>query len=442
MAFDSIVLQERLQTLLAGTRPKRWIVALSGGMDSSVLLHALIGAGTGIPILAVHVEHGLHADSKQWSDRARSFAAGLGAEFITLPVTVDRDLSSGLEAAAREARYAALGSLVGAGDWVLSGHHENDQAETLLLNLMRGSGPAGIAGIGARNAFGKGILARPMLGVAGEDIEDYARRHALEWIDDPANEDPGFDRNFVRHEVMRLLASRWPAVANRLRRSAELAGEAAELLQALADIDIAACGGPGRLSIPAMSRLSAARQRNLLRRAVQRSGLPPMPATRLYQAVDELLLARRDAQPLISWPGGEMRRYADTVYLMPPLGADPADPQERLCPGGAALELGAGLGKLRLVESGGGGLDPGIAGPGLQVRFREGGEAIRIAADGSRRKLKKLLQERQVLPWMRDRLPLMFADGELVAVGDLWVSADHMAAEGFKVEWGDKPAII
>ncbi len=442
MAFDSNVLQERLQTLLAGARPKRWIVALSGGMDSSVLLHALVKAGTGIPILAVHIDHGLHPDSKQWREHAGSFAAGLGIEFIALSVTVDRDSSTGLEAAAREARYAALGSLVGADDWVLSGHHENDQAETLLLNLMRGSGPAGIAGIGARIAFGNGVLARPLLGVAGEDIEAYARRHALAWIDDPSNEDPGFDRNFVRHEVMRLLKSRWPAVANRLRQSAELAGEAGELLQALADIDIAACGASRRLSCEAMRRLSPARQRNLLRRAVQRAGLPPMPATRLYRALDELLPARRDAQPLIAWSGGEMRRYADTVYLMPPLGGDPADPQARLRPGGASLELGAGLGRLRLVACRSGGLDPVIVGPGLRVRFREGGEAIRIAADRPRRKLKKLLQEHHVLPWMRDRLPLMFVDGELVAVGDLWVSADHVAAEGFKVEWRDQPAII
>jgi tRNA(Ile)-lysidine synthase len=441
MAFDSDVLLNRLQVLAEGATVRRWLVALSGGMDSSVLLHALAGAATGTPIVAVHVDHGLHPDSGQWSEHARRFASVLGVDFIALKVAVDRGLDAGLEAAAREARYRALAGLVREGDWVLSAHHENDQGETLLLNLMRGSGPAGLAGIGACNEFSRGTLARPMLGIPGEDIETYARQHALEWVEDPSNEDPGFDRNFVRHEVMPVLQSRWPAVGNRLRQSAELAGETAELLEELADIDIATCGGPERLSIEAMKPMSPGRQRNLLRRAIRRMGLPPPPATRLYQAIAELVPARADAQPLVSWQGGELRRYDDVLFVLPPLADPPARPSALLCPDAGPVELGAGLGRLQLVASGSSGLDPAIAGQGLEIRFRAGGESIRIAGEGASRKLKKLLQEARVLPWMRDRIPLLFHGDELVAVAGLWVSAAYLRDDGLIVEWLEKPVI-
>ena len=441
MAFHANDLLERLHVLTVDRRPRRWVVAYSGGVDSTVLLHALAVSPRSAPILAVHIDHGLQAASASWAAHCARVAAGLGVDFECHKVLVTDD-GSGLEAAARQARYAVFAGLSRAGDCLLSGHHEDDQAETLLLNLMRGSGLAGLAGIGASQPFGRGTLLRPLLGVAGADIEEYAVRHELCWIDDPSNLDTRFDRNFLREQVLPKLASRWPAVAGSLRRSAELVSEANELLNDLADIDLAACGVPARLSIAALEALTPARQRNVLRRAVRLRGLPPVPATRLEQTQQTLMPARADARPLVTWPGAEIRRYQDHLYIQSALEPVAAAALAWLYPCTEPLQLGPGLGALSLVASAGPGLDPHVAEQGLTVRFRVGGEQIRIAGQGVTRKLKKLLQEAAIVPWMRDRLPLLFAGDRLVAVGDLWVSADHCVPAGLAVAWLDKPVLI
>ena len=440
-AFHSDELQQRLQALTAGFAVSRWLVAFSGGIDSTVLLHALATGPTQRPRLAIHVDHALHPDSALWAAHCEATSLRLDVPYACRRVSVTGTAEYGPEAAARKARYAAFLSFMQSGDCLLSGHHEDDQAETLLLNLVRGSGPAGLAGIGARQSFGRGLLLRPLLGVASRDIEAYARRHELDWIDDPSNADTRFDRNFVRQEVLPKLASRWPAVANRLRRSAELVSEANELLNELADMDLACCGSPARLSLSTMAGLTQPRQRNLLRRAVRLCGLPPPPATRMYQAVHELIPAREDAQPLVSWPGAELRRYRDYLYVLPQRVAVGDAPGALLRPCGTVLRLGPGQGTLAIVDTGSRGIDPAIVGQGLRVRYREGGEALRISGEGATRKLKKLLQEARVLPWMRDRLPLLYAGNALVAVADLWISADHSAARGLAVEWRGKPAL-
>ena len=249
MTFDSTLLLERLTALTASDVASRWLVAFSGGIDSTVLLHALssIRERHQCEIIAIHIDHGLHPDSGDWEIHCRQFADSLGVSYSSCPVTVSDVSHSGPEAAARQARYVVLQPQVQEGDCVLSAHHEDDQAETLLLNLMRGSGIAGLAGIGAAQDFGRGRLLRPLLGVSGAAIEAYAKRHKLGWIEDPTNANIRFDRNFLRQEIVPRLATRWPAVTARLRQSADLASEASGLLKNLADIDLAASGSPDRL---------------------------------------------------------------------------------------------------------------------------------------------------------------------------------------------------
>ncbi len=441
MAFDSDVLLERLQALTGGVGPARWLVAFSGGLDSSVLLHALASTSDRTPVVAIHIDHGLHPDSATWSQHAEAFSTALGVEFIVRRVSLDPRMPQGLEAAARDARYQAFYELVEDDDCLLSAHHESDQAETLLLNLMRGSGPAGLAGIGVTQPFGHGQLLRPLLGVSSDDIAAYASAEELTWIEDPSNTDDRFDRNFIRREVMPLLRTRWSAVDNRLMQSSSLLAESSQLLRDLADIDIEACGSSHSMSLERVRQLSEPRQRNLLRRAVQRCGLPIPPATRLYEVVTALISARRDAQPVVRWPGAEIRRYLDRLFVQAPLDPWPDGSETRSMAEGDLVDLGRGLGRLRLVRHGREGLDPDIVGNGLKIHFRQGGESLRIAPDGSTRKLKKLFQEAEVLPWMRDRLPLLYAGDTLVAVADLWLSADHIAIGGFVIDWQEKPAI-
>lgn len=443
MNIESKILISRLQSLADGDEPLRWLVAFSGGMDSTVLLHALAAGRSQMSqeIVALHVNHGLHENAPQWDAHCRQLAGELGVEYASLSVAVAEDAGSGLEAAAREARYAAFCSLIKAGDCLLSAHHEEDQAETLLLNLLRGSGIAGIAGIGAKQKFSAGRLLRPLLGFSSANIAAYAKQHKLDWIEDPSNTDTRFDRNFLRKEVMPILASRWPAVSARFRQSAELAGEASQLLNDLADIDLQCHESPARLSISELETLTLPRQRNVLRRAVQICGLPSPPASRLYQAVHKLLPAREDAQPLVSWNGAELRRYRDKLFVMPELPVAEQDKNEVLLPDGKMIQLGRGMGALQLTPLAANGIDPALASNGLHLRYRNGGEEIRLQGHALTHKLKKLLQQDGVLPWMRDRLPLLYAEDRLVAVADLWVAADCLAQEGHDVHWHNRPAL-
>ena len=442
MTFESQYLLERLTALTAGEPASRWLVAFSGGIDSTVLLHALSGSRAQLQaeIIAIHVDHGLHPDSQQWDMHCQQFAEQLEVSYIRKRITVDDELRSGPEAAARQARYAVLQTLLIDGDCLLSAHHEEDQAETLLLSLMRGSGPAGLAGIGAAQEFGQGRLLRPLLGVSGEAIQDYAQRHELSWIEDPSNADTRFDRNFLRREIMPRLASRWPAVSARLKQSADLAGEASALLRDLADIDLAVAGRPERLDLRSLRRLSLERQRNLLRQAISLCGLPPPPATRLYQAVHELIPAREDAQPQVTWPGAELRRYRHHLYVMPAIATLPDEPAQVLRPD-TSLDLGPGMGQLVLSPGVDGGIDPELANAGLQVRYRHGGEEIRPAGHDCTRKLKKLLQQEGIVPWMRERLPLLYSGEDLVAVADLWIAKECSHDAGFAVYWRERSAL-
>ncbi len=437
---------EDLLTRLEAFEPRagsavRFVVAMSGGLDSSVLLHALVEtqARHGRSLLAVHVDHGLHPASAEWAAHCRRTAAELGVELIVETVEVDLTAGRGPEAAAREARYAAIAPQVVDGDWLLSAHHQDDQAETLLINLLRGSGPAGIAGIPSLRRFGAGWLVRPLLDVPRADLEAYADTHGLEWRDDPSNDDPRFDRNFLRAQVVPVLGSRWPDVAARLAASAGYAREAAGLLAELGDIDIAALGGdPAVLDVDALKALSPPRQRNALRRALTRAGLPQAPAAQLNAVLEELLTARQDASPLVRWPGAEVRRFDGRVYLLEPL-APPEFDGRRL--GREPVALGAGLGRLALVAADGTGLDEAHVASGLTLRRRSGGEQIKPLGHAHTRKLKKLLHDAGIVPWMRDRLPLVYSGERLVAVADLWLDAEAAAPGGLAVEWRERPPL-
>lgn len=443
MSFSADALLDALDALIGNSpRPTRYLVAYSGGLDSTVLLHALVngGAQANLPLQAVHVDHGLHPASTRWAEHCRSTAASWGVECQVERVAVDTASGAGVEAAAREARYTALAGLVLPGDWVLSAHHREDQAETLLLNLLRGSGPAGLAGIASRRRFAAGTLARPLLSFSRQALHDYAVQQELRWIDDPSNEDLAFDRNFLRHEVLPTIESRWPGAAERLFRSSLLAGDAAALLRDLASIDAAGLGTrPDRLDLVALRGLPLARQRNVLRHAIRESGLATPSAAQLQRVLDEVVAARTDADPLLRWNGVEVRRYRDCLYLL--AAAAGTAPQALTWSKQPRLDLGAANGFLLAEPDASVGLDPRLIEDGLQIRYRKGGEKIRPAGQAHTKSLKNLLQQEGVVPWMRDRIPLLYAGDELVAVADLWLADSAASHPGAAIRWQDRPPI-
>ena len=441
MSFTAAALDARLAAIAAShAPPARYHVAVSGGIDSTVLLHAAVAAA--LPVAAVHVNHRLHPGADAWQQRVAAAAAELGCEFTALTVNVDPG-HAGPEAAARSARYAALADYLPAGDWLLAGHHRDDQAETLLLNLLRGSGPRGIAAMAAWRPFARGAIVRPLLDVSRSELVEYASRASIGWAEDPSNDDTRFDRNFVRHDVLPLLESRWPGAGHSLATAAVLARESSEMLDELAAGDLAAVdfraeADRARLSAASLAALAAARQRNLLRYALRRLGLPVPGRLRLDAIVNDLLTARADAAPLVRWAGGEARRYRGCLFLGPPL--DAAVIAERRLERGVN-SLGSGLGELVIAPGTGPGLDPQLLVGGLSIRGRRGGESLKPLGYAHSRPLKKLLQENGVLPWYRDRLPLLYSGDRLVAVADLWIDARHAVDGGLAIEWRDGPAV-
>jgi len=447
MKFNPEVLLSQLEALAEGIdKPRRFLVAMSGGIDSTVLLHALTKSveRSQTPILAIHINHGIHNDATAWEKHCRTIAANLDVSFVSESVEINLESGLGLEATARQARYGVFQKYVEEGDWLLSAHHENDQAETLFLNLMRGSGPAGIAGIGALQSFAYGMLVRPLLDISGSAIEAYAEQNKLRWIDDSSNFDMRFDRNFLRQEIIPALAKRWSGVSVCLGRSARLASEASEMLNDLAELDLATVSTgmkPDRLDLEGLKSLSEKRQRNVLRYAARKCGLPLPPATRLYQITHELIPARDDGQPLVSWPGAEIRRYRDKLYLLTRAIFEEKLTVAELMADGSWLDLGTGLGQMRLQAGVAGGIDCETVKGGILLRYREGGESFCPVGRKSTHKLKKLLQEDGIVPWMRQCIPLLYSGDDLVAVGDLWVAADASKKNGYGVCWRNRPVL-
>jgi len=310
-----------------------------------------------------------------------------------------------------------------------------------MLNLMRGSGPAGLAGINVIRKFAAGWLARPLLDIPRSLLQAYADAHALEYIVDPTNLDQELDRNYLRHEILPRLEARWPGAAGRIRRSAMLARESALLLSDLAEADSRRLGERSdRLSLQALRGFSAERQRNVLRHVIGQLGLPAPGAAHLDKIVTELVTAREDAQPLVAWPGVRVRRYRDQLYVLPTDELEPVASGVHVVRGDRII-LPGGLGMLELLPGAGSGLSDAVVGAGLELRFRGGGEEIKPLGQSHTKKLKKLLQEAGVVPWMRERLPLLYSNGELVAVADLWIADDAAAAPGTAVHWQNRPAI-
>lgn len=421
-----------LATLRALPAPTGYCVALSGGLDSTVLLHALaaLREELALPISALHVDHALQADSARWAEHCAGLCSGLSIPLRQVRVEVGCCKDKGLEATARQARYRAFEEALAEGEMLLSAHHQDDQAETLLLQLLRGGGVHGMAGMPPLRRLGRGWLARPLLDVARAGLLAYAKAQGLRWIEDPSNRDTHLERNYLRHELIPQLARRRAGVGKVLARSAAHFAENAELLDELAATDLQACATDEGLLIPVMARLSLPRQRNLLRYFIRQQGLPLPDHRRLRSILDDLIPAASDAAPLVVWPGAELRRYRDTLYAMPPLPPLPETDWQQDWNGQGTLDLPDGLGRYGFVPQPGGLLAASLPGAKLQIRLRRGGERLHLPGHGHHQSLKNLLQQAAVPPWRRERLPLLYIDGQLAQVADLWTDAAFAAGEG------------
>ncbi len=434
-AFSSERLSERLAALLPEFPHVALCVAFSGGIDSTALLAALAGVrARHFALRAVHIDHGLHPDSAQWARHCRALARRLGVPLKVVRVTVARRPGGSLEEAARAERYRALARLLAPAEVLLTAHTQDDQLETVLLQLFRGCGLPGLAAMPELAAFGPGRHARPLLGFTRAQLAPWVEAAALRVLEDPSNADERFDRNYLRRQVLPAVRTRWSAVGAAVARTARHAAEGQRLLETLARADLERASDGAALSVKALRALSAARRRNALRYWIAQGGHTVPDARRLEQIASAVIEARADAHPQVAWGEWRVERQADRLVLEPGAhrGRHAAPVEEirwdpRRSP---RCELPEGCGVLELRPDAHGPLDLQALGAPLTVRWRRGGERLRLHPGGARRALKSLLQEARVPPAERSRLPLVFCDGTLLAVADLWLEASVRAARG------------
>ena len=410
----------------------RLAVALSGGIDSMALLDAAceLAPSRRIELSAIHVHHGISPHADDWAAFCAEQCAARGVPLAIHRLAIGDARGTGLEARARKLRYERLRGANA--DLVALAHHADDQAETLLLQLMRGAGPHGLAGMPAF-APGRPSLLRPLLGLTRATLAAYASVRRLAWIDDESNAEPRYARNFLRHEVVPRLRQRFPGYPATLLRAARHQGEAAALLDELAQLDAADAVAPGGLARERLEELSAPRARNLLRWYLRRQGLRAPSEARLNDMLRQLLEAGDDARIRIAQDGAELGRHRGRIAVHAPVGAPFvrvwSGEREVALPGGVlAFEPACGAGVAAAM----------VGGTSVTLRSRCGGERIRLAAHRPRRAVKKLLQEAHMPAWERQALPLVWSNEELVAVPGIGVAVDYQAAPdeaGWRIEW-------
>lgn len=412
----------------------RFWVAYSGGLDSQVLLYALSNVLPTARLRAVHINHGWHDNAMQWAKTCSQTCVQLGISCEVITVDAQPKKGESPEACARQARYMAMAKLIQESDCLLTAHHRDDQAETLLLQLLRGAGLRGLASMPLAMPFGKGILARPLLGFTRLELQTYAKDRQLTWIDDSSNTDLRFNRNFVRHQVLPILQQRWPQFNKTLARVAENTAEAQQLLDDLAHEDWLKTRDPlsNNLIVSHLLHLTSARRRNCLRYWLSQLCFP-LPSQAQLQQIELLLKSKREANPQVSWGDVKVRRYRDFLYAF--LFKEENKLYNLFISWDLSHALTLPAGNLLTVDRAVGqgiACDKVMEKP-ITIGFRQGGERFHLQGRLGSHPLKKLFQEWGIPPWQRQNIPLVYYEQELIAIAGYGVNPNFLASEN---EWG------
>jgi tRNA(Ile)-lysidine synthase len=429
-------LQAQLREALAEVADAALCVAYSGGPDSTALLHALalLPEARAHGLRALHVDHRLQAPSPAWAEHCRAFCATLDVPLTVVVVQVQRGRGEGLEAAAREARYAAMAAELRTGECLVLAQHRDDQAETVLLKLLRGAGPEGLGGMRPLRAFGTGSLWRPLLACSREELRGYVDAAQLPVIDDPSNDDIRLARNFLRHRIMPQLLQQWPHAVSAIVHSAQLNRAAADALRTRWLPELERLRDPADNSLDAAGwlALDPALRHPLLDHWLHAAGLHA-PTTAQRQQIERQCRAQPGRVPCIRWRYTELRIWKGRLWAMPVQESPPA-----------AWTIAWEGQRVALPSGGSFALDP----PGARLptpvtlRLRQGGERLKPMGAPYTRDVRDLFQQGGVPPWQRNACPFVYEDGELLAVGDRWASARGaalFAAAGAQPSWRPCP---
>lgn len=410
------------------------VVAYSGGRDSHVLLHALWQQRLSNPTLqlsAIHIHHGLQREAKNWVLHCQKVCQNYDIPLEIIHLQLEIPLGESLENIARQQRYAAFASKIQNHEILLTAHTVDDQAETFMLQLLRGSGPLGLAGIAPLKSLGKGRLARPLLEVSRQRIATYADQHQLSWIEDPTNADHRFRRNFLRHRIFPILHEVDPGFVASIARSSRHCAKGQQLLNEYLQADLeTVLDGSNTLNISKLKRYSALKQAHLLRYWFTQLNVNLPSTVKLQAILAQMLCAKIDAQPCIAWGKWEIRRHQDKLYVLPKQKTQLETVTWDLT---THLSLGQSLWKASQVR--GQGIAVSRISCPLTVQFREGGERCKQAGKTFTSSLKKILQTLKIPHWERPFLPLFYQGQNLVAVGDLFVCEGWQVQDPEELGW-------
>ncbi len=413
-----------LQQTLAAHHPIRHLfIAYSGGVDSHVLLQlsAQLALWRG-KITAVYVHHGLQAVADHWAQHTAEIAKLLGVQYQVLYVQAQAAKGESPEEAARNARYHALAQLLQPDDAMLFAQHQDDQLETVLLQLFRGAGLQGLAGMPESAPLGLGKMLRPFLAISRQAIETYAQQQQLHWVEDPSNSSTAFDRNYLRHSILPLLQQRWPSIAKTVSRSAKHCAQAQQILLTATQTELSTlCAQqPNKLDLNTFTHYTPFQQQAILRTWIASLGLK-MPSEALLQSlITQVIFAAPTRDPQLIYQQQQFRRYRQQLFCLPML--EPLSTQD--WPKMQSQIMLNAHAHLRVQQSTQGIDAQRWQQAEIQVRARQGGEKIALVGRSGQHCVKKLLQEAGIPPWLREQVPLIYLDGKLAAVADRWVSRE------------------
>lgn len=412
------------------------LVAFSGGLDSTVLLHQLVQWRQQRPELslrAIHIHHGLSPHADEWVKHCEAVCAQWQVPLVVERVTL-ADEGLGIEAHARRARYKAFAGVLQPGEVLVTAQHLDDQCETFLLALKRGSGPAGLSAMAEVSPFADTQLIRPLLTQSRESLALWAREHQLQWINDESNQDDTYDRNFLRLRIIPLLQQRWPHFAEATARSAALCAGQESLLDELLAGELSECmTAQGTLQLAPLMVMSDMRRAALLRRWLATHNAPMPSRDGLERIWQEVVLAREDASPCLRFGEHEVRRFQGQLWWVKAVTGQ-SETVLSWRDWQTPLMLPAGLGNIRLIPAGQ--LRFPRADEPVSIRFKASG-LLHIVGRNGGRKLKKIWQEQGIPPWRRDTTPLLFYGDTLIAAAGVFVTHEGVAEgeEGVRLEW-------
>lgn len=422
-----------LASLARLPRPRKYWVGYSGGADSTALLQALYEcrAELAAPVHAIHFHHGLLEAADSWQEHCEAFCRERDIPFMSEMLTIETEGGGSLEEEARNSRYRAVAGVLGHEEMYLTAHHAEDQAETLFINLLRGSGVEGLAGIPPLRTLEKGWVARPILDSRREDLERFLTDRDMDWLRDPSNEDTSFDRNYLRREIFPILEQRWPGLARRLSRTARNARMTATAMAVFIENSSGDLIQDNlKMPLHKLLELDSEIQPLIVRQWLRRHEIPVLPELRLREFLDQLASSLEPSEAEVQWGDWMIKRYQQDLWLhrRKPFLACPAVEWSS----GMELDVGPESGRLRLVG------DPAPIPASWKVRARQAGDRIRLVENGPSQKIKHFFQLTSIPTWLRPGIPILEWDGEAVALGD-WVLGhrlqEWLIKNGLDYQW-------